>query len=126
MPFKSKTEELDWEREWRKRNPEKIKEYKRRDYLKRKDYIKGKIRGLIALRKGKLGVSCEICGEARTIDRCHIVPLHNQGPNIGWNILFLCPTHHSLFDWDRELLTQEEWVKIKGKVAEAQSHLGIE
>ena len=126
MPFKSKEDELAWERDWRNRNKTKIREYKRRDYLKRRDYIRAKVRSLIALSRGKLGVSCEICGEARTIDKCHIIPRRVNGTDANWNVLYLCPTHHALFDWDRQLLSKDEWAKIENKVIEAGNRFGVQ
>lgn len=55
-------------------------------------------------------VPCEICGENRTIDRCHIIPTRFGGEFNEGNILYLCPTHHRLFD--RGKLTVEEIKKI--------------
>lgn len=53
---------------------------------------------------------CEICGENRSIDRCHIIPNKLGGTYDEENILFLCPTHHRLFD--RFMLTPAEWGAI--------------
>ncbi|EHH2475076.1 HNH endonuclease [Vibrio vulnificus] len=53
---------------------------------------------------------CEICGENRSIDKCHIIPDKLGGLRDDSNLVYLCPTHHRLFD--RFLLSQEEWVKI--------------
>lgn len=53
---------------------------------------------------------CEICGENRSIDRCHIVPNKLGGTQAEDNILLLCPTHHRLFD--RFMLSKAEWVQI--------------
>jgi len=55
-------------------------------------------------------ISCEICGENRSIDRCHIIPDKLGGSKAEENILFLCPTHHRLFD--RFMLSKAEWVQI--------------
>ena len=54
--------------------------------------------------------ACEICGENRTIDCCHIIPARFGGEFNEENILYLCPTHHRLFD--RGKLTLEEIKKI--------------
>ncbi|MEZ8511221.1 HNH endonuclease [Vibrio splendidus] len=55
-------------------------------------------------------IPCAICGENRSIDKCHIIPDKLGGLREDSNLLYLCPTHHRLFD--RFLLSQEEWVKI--------------
>lgn len=55
-------------------------------------------------------VPCEICGENRVIDICHIVPRRVNGTGKIDNVLFLCPTHHRLFD--ACMLSKEEWDKI--------------
>lgn len=53
---------------------------------------------------------CEICGENRSIDRCHIIPNKLGGTQNEDNIILLCPTHHRLFD--RFMLSKSEWVQI--------------
>lgn len=53
---------------------------------------------------------CEICGENRSIDRCHIIPNKLGGTQNEENILVLCPTHHRLFD--RFMLSKSEWIQI--------------
>lgn len=53
---------------------------------------------------------CEICGENRSIDRCHIIPSKFGGGIGPDNILFLCPTHHRLLD--RFMLSKAEWAVI--------------
>jgi len=53
---------------------------------------------------------CEICGEKRITNYCHIVPRMIGGPSAEENYLYLCPTHHHLFDGKR--LSEEEWAKI--------------
>ncbi|EUD07842.1 HNH endonuclease signature motif containing protein [Providencia alcalifaciens] len=50
---------------------------------------------------------CQICGENRSIDKCHIIPARLGGQLTTDNLLFLCPTHHRLFD--RFMLTKAEW-----------------
>lgn len=54
---------------------------------------------------------CVICGEQRTVDRCHIIPRENSGSNSENNMIYLCPTHHFLFDQGK--LSREEFNKIK-------------
>lgn len=58
----------------------------------------------------KQNTPCEICGENRAIDSCHIIPNHMGGDIAPGNVLWLCPTHHRLFD--RFLLSREEYDKI--------------
>ena len=41
---------------------------------------------------------CEICGEDRIINYAHILPRGGGGPAHENNYLYLCPTHHQLFD----------------------------
>lgn len=56
------------------------------------------------------GTPCEICGEKRVTNRCHIIPRSEGGPHDEGNILNLCPTHHFLFDHAR--LSKDEFSKI--------------
>lgn len=55
-------------------------------------------------------IPCEICGENRSVDKCHIIPAKDKGMKNDPNILYLCPTHHRLFD--RFMLTKAEWAQI--------------
>ncbi len=55
-------------------------------------------------------IPCEICGENRSTDRCHIIPSKLGGTAQENNILILCPTHHRLFD--RFMLSKAEWTII--------------
>jgi predicted restriction endonuclease len=55
----------------------------------------------------KRNLSCEICGENRSVDKCHIIPNRTGGLKEDKNLLYLCPTHHRLFD--RFMLTKKEW-----------------
>lgn len=68
-------------------------------------------------RKGTWEKTCEICGEARTINRAHIIPGRLGGPFVGWNLFCLCALHHGCFDEDE--LTAAEWKKIEAKVRAA-------
>jgi hypothetical protein len=67
----------------------------------------------------KQNIPCEICGENRVIDVCHIIPAELKGTRDEYNTVYLCPTHHRLFD--RLMLTEDEWNKIdwskKGKAS---------
>lgn len=54
--------------------------------------------------------SCEICGENRSTDRCHILPARLGGGAEVNNCLILCPTHHRLFD--RFMLSRNEYAAI--------------
>ena len=53
---------------------------------------------------------CEICGENRITNYCHILPYSEGGPSHSNNYIILCPTHHHLFDHNR--LKKIEWDKI--------------
>ena len=55
-------------------------------------------------------IPCEICGENRSIDRCHIIPSKLGGTQETNNLLFLCPTHHRLLD--RFMLSKAEWAQV--------------
>lgn len=54
--------------------------------------------------------SCEICGENRSIDKCHIIPAKFGGTCNSDNIIILCPTHHRLLD--RFMLSKQEYASI--------------
>ncbi len=53
---------------------------------------------------------CEICGENRSTDKCHILPNHMGGSTSTTNLLILCPTHHRLLD--RYMLSRSEYAQI--------------
>ena len=55
-------------------------------------------------------IPCEICGENRVVERCHILPNRMGGSLALENIFFLCPLHHKLLD--NYLLTQQEFAKL--------------
>jgi hypothetical protein len=63
--------------------------------------------------------ACEICAEDRATNACHIVPREDRGQDIEQNFIYLCPTHHFLFDQAR--LSREEFdrISIVGKSEEA-------
>lgn len=67
-------------------------------------------------------MSCEICGENRSIDFCHIKPAADGGPITATNCLVLCPTHHRLFDSNE--LADIEFEKIINKVVLAAKTYG--
>ena len=54
--------------------------------------------------------ACEICGENRTINFCHIIHREHGGRYYETNHIYLCPTHHFLFDQAR--LSRQEFAKI--------------
>ena len=56
------------------------------------------------------GRPCEICGEHRATNVCHIVPRSSRGKLVPDNLFILCPTHHFLFDHSR--LSRDEFVKL--------------
>lgn len=55
--------------------------------------------------------ACEICGENRSVDKCHIIPAKFGGTLNSDNIVILCPTHHRLLD--RYMLSEYEYAAIK-------------
>jgi len=55
-------------------------------------------------------IACEVCGEKRISNWCHIIPRSEGGTDNKENYIFLCPTHHHLFDHNR--LSECEWKKI--------------
>jgi len=58
----------------------------------------------------KIYEPCEICGEDRITNYCHIIPRSKGGPDSEENYFCLCPTHHHLFDHYR--LYKEEWERL--------------
>ena len=93
-----------------------MKKY-RKDNQSYKDYIWKWYRK----KKGTWEVPCEICGEKRFTQRCHIKPRSEGGNNEDKNILILCPTHHVILDnWliksRGNQFTDEEYLKIKHKL----------
>lgn len=58
---------------------------------------------------------CEICGENRAVDRCHIIPARYGGVLSLGNMLLLCPTHHRLFDRGRLSLKEIKQIKFERK-----------
>lgn len=66
---------------------------------------------------------CEICGENRIVNYCHILPYSEGGPDHESNYVILCPTHHHLFDHNR--LSREEWSKLNfsTKMPQAQEYI---
>jgi hypothetical protein len=54
---------------------------------------------------------------------CHVIPREEGGPNPTGNIIFLCPTHHFLFDHAR--LSKEEFENIdkSGLYPEAKEYI---
>lgn len=65
--------------------------------------------------RGSWQKGCQICEEHRAIDTCHIVPRQIIGERWdAWMVLYLCPTHHKLYDTGR--LNKMEWRKIESRV----------
>jgi len=54
--------------------------------------------------------ACQICGEKRAVDRCHIIPREHGGDIDAGNMIYLCPMHHHLFDHCE--LSNDEFNKI--------------
>jgi len=49
---------------------------------------------------------CAICGYTRRVDRAHILPARDGWPAVPWNLIPLCPNHHTAYDDGK--LTQSE------------------
>lgn len=101
-------------REYRKQNIEEIRRYDRLRSRKNKEQKRGYYRIYHQKAVGSLGKSCQICGENRVIDVAHIIPRRFNGNGAPGNLLYLCPTHHVLFD--RQRLTEDEYNKIREQV----------
>ncbi|MDQ7779846.1 MAG: hypothetical protein RDV41_09065, partial [Planctomycetota bacterium] len=78
--------------------------------LKHEKTIKGKLRSTTPILQRSYGKPCQICGERRVYNICHVIPLEEGGPRGTGNVVFLCPTHHFLFDHAR--LSKQEFDKI--------------
>jgi len=76
----------------------------------------------ILARSGTPHPPCDICGEERITDYCHVLPRMMGGTSVPENIISLCPTHHFLFDSVR--LSKEEWDKLdfSGKIPAAKAY----
>jgi hypothetical protein len=61
-------------------------------------------------RQNKRYRKCEVGGEDRITNWCHILPSSEGGPSHPSNYVYLCPTHHHLFDHNR--LAKEEGEKL--------------
>lgn len=53
---------------------------------------------------------CQICGEKRISNLCHVIPRKDGGLNEAGNYIVLCPTHHFLLDHGR--LNKDEFEAI--------------
>jgi len=85
--------------------------------------IKGSIKTNFEPAPKSYGKPCQICGERRVYNICHVIPREESGPKGSGNIIFLCPTHHFLFDHAR--LSKEEFEKIdkSGLYPEAKEYI---
>lgn len=75
-----------------------------------KKVIKGSLKLNFGPPPKSYGKPCQICGERRVYNVCHVIPREEGGPKGSGNIIFLCPTHHFLFDHAR--LSKEEFENI--------------
>lgn len=76
-------------------------------------------------KRGSWKKACLICGEYRVIDTAHIVPRVLIGERWDkWLVLYLCPTHHKLYDTGR--LHVREWRRIESRVRAALARLRTE
>jgi len=68
----------------------------------------------------KRGIAaCEVCGESRALDFCHIKSDRDGGPISEENCLVLCQTHHHCYD--NGLLTKEEFSRVASQVRAAEA-----
>jgi hypothetical protein len=67
---------------------------------------------------------CEICGWDRFIEITHIVPRSKGGTYDEFNVMFLCPNHHRLYEND--LLNKNELSIIKDRIEKARSYFSHE
>lgn len=68
------------------------------------------------------GRSCEICGDARAVAVCHIIPRSDGGRDEEDNYFFLCPTHHFCFDHNRLSNAEFGRLSVEKKSAEAATY----
>lgn len=62
---------------------------------------------------------CEICGERRTVNLCHIIPREHGGSGHEDNLIYLCPTHHFLFDQARLSKDEFDKINVSGKAKDS-------
>lgn len=75
-----------------------------------KDRI-GRFSNSLRIKKLERGtIKCQICGEDRCVDLCHVIPHRKGGSMRKANTIYLCPNHHRLFD--RRRLNYEEYKKV--------------
>lgn len=72
-------------------------------------------------KKGTWEKPCEVCGDVRVTQRCHIKPRCEGGSEDESNILYLCPTHHIILDnflikSRGNQFTDKEFSKIKHRL----------
>lgn len=72
--------------------------------------IKGNIRPSFSRPLKSYGKPCQICGERRVYNVCHVIPREIGGSKGEDNTIYLCPTHHFLFDHAR--LSKEEFERV--------------
>lgn len=72
--------------------------------------IKGSVRSSFNRPLKPYGKPCQMCGERRAYNVCHVIPREIGGSRGNENVIYLCPTHHFLFDHAR--LSRKEFEKI--------------
>jgi hypothetical protein len=85
--------------------------------------IKGELRSGFDQSPKSYGKPCQICGETRVYNVCHVVPLSEGGQTGNGNVIILCPTHHFLFDHSRLSKGELEKIDKSGLFSEAQKYL---
>lgn len=89
----------------------------------RGQYIRARFEETKRRRELKGMKQCEICDFDRFVELAHIIPNRHGGGFEEWNILYLCPNHHRL--WDRQALNDKEFEKISLKVNNARTTMQI-
>jgi hypothetical protein len=62
---------------------------------------------------------CQVCGENRAINFCHIIAREEGGADSDENLIPLCPNHHYLFDEGRLSKVEFDKIDLKGKASDA-------
>ena len=58
---------------------------------------------------------CQVCGENRTMNLCHVIPREEGGADSDENLIPLSPNHHYLFDEGRLSKVEFDKIDLKDK-----------
>ena len=100
-------------------NRERVAKNARAHYARNKEAIKAR-NSLKNMYGDVPGLSCNICKEDRAIEFCHVIPVVDGGDSSVYNLLVLCPTHHTIFDYKK--LSDVEYDMIRDKVEIAHNY----